>query len=110
MPQTIRDLFASLPGHFNAHAAGGLSASYQFNLSGEQGGQYQLLVRDATCTILEGTHASPDVTLAMTADDCLRVMQGQLDGVAAALSGKVRVEGNLGLAIRLKSLFPTLRP
>ena len=109
-PRTVHELFAGLPDHFDADAAAGLKAAYQFNLSGDQGGRYQLIVRDGTCLIHEGTHLSPDVTLTMTAEDCLLVMNGQLNGVTAALSGRVQVAGDMGLALQLKSIFPTLRP
>ncbi len=108
--QTIQALFASLPGHFAPEAVPGLSATYQFLLSGERGGPYHLIVRDRACSIYEGLHASPDVTLSMSADDCLLIMNGQLNGVTAALSGRVKLDGDLGLAMHLKAIFPTLRP
>ena len=109
-PRTVHEWFAALPDHFNADAAAGLTAAYQFDLSGEQGGRYHLIIRDGTCLIHEGTHRSPDVTLTMTAEDCLLVMHGRLNGVTAALSGRVQVAGDMELALRLKSIFPTLRP
>ena len=107
---TIQALFAGLPDHFDADAAPGLSAIYQFVLEGEQAGAYHVMVRDRACTIREGVHPAPDVTLSMTAEDCLLVMHGRLNGLSAALSGRVRVAGDMGLALRLKSIFPTLRP
>lgn len=109
-PQSVHELFASLPDHFNADAVPDLSAIYQFVLAGDQGGKYHLVVRDRACTIREGVHPAPDVTLSMTAEDCLLVMNGQLNGVTAALSGRVQVAGDMGLALQLKSIFPTLRP
>lgn len=110
MPQTIQNLFASLPSHFNAEAVPGLSATYQFNLSGAQGGHYHVIVRERACSIHEGLHHAPDVTFSMTAEDCLLIMSGKLNGVTAALSGRVTLAGDMALALHLKSIFPTLRP
>ncbi len=110
MSRTIHDLFVSLPSHFNAEAVPGLSATYQFNLSGAEGGAYHVIVRDRACSIHEGLHQAPDVTLSMTAEDCLLIMSGKLNGMTAALSGRVTMIGDMGLALQLKSIFPTLRP
>jgi putative sterol carrier protein len=110
LPRTIQDLFAGLPAHFDAAALPGLSATYQFRLSGEHGRDYHVIVRERTCAIHEGLHRDPDVTLSMSADDCLLIMSGKLNGVTAALSGRVKLDGDLALAMHLKTIFPTLRP
>jgi putative sterol carrier protein len=36
-------------------------------------------------------------------------MKGQLNGPAAAMSGRVKVSGDIGLAMQLKALFPTIK-
>lgn len=107
-PTTIKELFRSLPGHLDTEAAEDLNAVYQFDLSGSQGGQYQLLVRHGTCVVEEGTHASPDVTLSMAGEDCIKVLNGQLSGPAIVMSGRLQISGDVGLAMQLKALFPSL--
>ena len=85
-------------------------AVYQFDLNGADGGQYQLQIRDGACQVSEGTHPDPHVTLAMSGEDCLRVLNGQLSGTMVAMSGRLRISGDMGLALQLASLFPSLRP
>jgi putative sterol carrier protein len=109
-PKTVREFFETLPSRFNADAAEGVAAVYQFDLSGEHGGRYQLHIADRSCRVTPGGHPSPDVTLAMAGEDCLAILEGRLNGVSAYLSGRLRVDGDLGLAMRLASLFPGLRP
>ena len=41
-------------------------------------------------------------------EDCLKVLDGQLDGPGVFMSGRVQVTGDLGLAIQLKALFPSV--
>jgi len=43
-PTSVQEFFRCLPQNFDAEAAEGLAAVYQFDLSGSQGGQYQLTI------------------------------------------------------------------
>jgi putative sterol carrier protein len=109
-PNNVREFFASLPSKLDPDAAEGLDAVYQFDLTGAEGGQYQLQIREGACHITEGTHPDPQVTLSMSGEDCLRVLNGQMSGPAVAMSGRLRIAGDMGLAMQLASLFPSLRP
>ena len=106
-PTTVKELFQALPSKLDKEAAEGLDAVYQFDLSGSQGGQYQLLVKNGACVVKKGTHASPHVTLLVDAEDCVKLMNGQLSGQAMFMSGRLQISGDLGLAMQLKSLFPS---
>jgi putative sterol carrier protein len=107
-PTTVKELFQALPSKLDKEAAEDLDAVYQFDLSGSQGGQYQLLVQNGACVVKEGTHANPHVTLSVDGEDCLKLLNGQLSGQAIFMSGRLQISGDLGLAMQLKSLFPSL--
>ncbi len=103
---SLRSFFQDLPRVLDRQAAEDLDTVYQFDLSGPQGGQFIVTIRDGGCTVEEGTHADPQVVLSMAAEDCMKVLNGQLSGPAVMMSGRLRVSGDLGLALQLKSLFP----
>jgi len=107
-PTNVKEFFQQLPGKLDADAAEDVDAVFQFDLSGTQGGQYVLSIRQGTCQVTEGMHDDPHVTLAMAGEDCMKVLNGQLSGPAAAMSGRIKISGDIGLAMQLKSLFPTL--
>ncbi|THJ22662.1 MAG: SCP2 sterol-binding domain-containing protein [Nitrospira sp. CG24E] len=107
-PTTVKEFFQLLPSQLDSAAAEDLEAIYQFDLSGAQGGQYILSIREGACQVTEGTHADPHVVLSMAGEDCVKVLNGQLSGTVAAMSGRLKVSGDLGLAMQLKALFPTL--
>ena len=107
-PTTVKEFFELLPGQLDSDAAEDLDAVYQFDLSGAQGGQYILTIRDGACQVAEGVHVDPHVVLAMAGEDCIKVLNGQLSGTAAAMSGRLTISGDIGLAMQLKALFPTL--
>jgi len=105
---TAKELIDSLPSKLDKEAAEDLDAVYQFDLRGTQGGQYQLFVQNGTCAVKEGTHADPHVTLSMDAEDCKRLLNGQVSGMSIAMSGRLQIAGDIGLAMQLKSLFPNI--
>lgn len=105
---SIKDFFAQLPAKLDAEAAEDVDAVYQFDLSGAQGGQYTVTIREGACRVNEGTHDDPHVILSMAGEDCLQVLSGQLSGQAAAMSGRIRITGDIALAMQLKTFFPTL--
>ena len=106
--KTVKEVLDSLPSKLDRDAAEDLDAVYQFDLRGNQGGQYHLLVQNGTCIVKDGTHTDPHVTLSMTGEDCIGVLNGQLSGMTMAISGRLQVTGDIGLAMQLKSLFPNI--
>ena len=108
-PTTVKEFFQFLPSRLDSDAAEGLDVVYQFDLSGTQGGQYILTIREGACQVADGVHADPHVVLSMAGEDCIKVLTGQLSGVAVAMSGRLKVSGDIGLAMQLKALFPTIR-
>ena len=107
-PTTVKEFFQLLPSRLDPDAVEDLDAVYQFDLSGAQGGQYILTICEKTCHVVEGMHAAPHVVLSMTGEDCMKVLRGQLSGTAVAMSGRLKISGDIGLAMQLKALFPTI--
>jgi putative sterol carrier protein len=105
---TLKAFFQALPRALDRDAAEDLDAVYQFDLSGPQGGQYVVKIQDGACVVEEGQHPDPHVTLAMAGEDCMKVLNGQLSGPSVLMSGRLRITGDIGLAMQLKALFPTL--
>ena len=107
-PPTVKEFFQLLPGRLDSDAAEDLDAVYQFDLSGAQGGQYILTICEGSCQIVEGLHEAPHVVLSMAGEDCVKILRGQLSGTAVAMSGRLKISGDIGLAMQLKALFPTV--
>jgi putative sterol carrier protein len=41
-------------------------------------------------------------------EDCIRILNGQLSSMTMAMSGRLQITGDIGLAMQLKSLFPNI--
>jgi len=102
----IKDVFTNMPSRFNKAAAKGLKAVYQFDLTGEGGGKYHLSIDNETLEVKEGAHASPNITITMAAKDYLDMVNGKLNPQMAFMSGKLKIAGDMGLAMKMQQLFP----
>ena len=104
-PTSCKEAFDQMPNVFNKEAAKGLDAVYQFDLSGDGGGKWYVTIKNETCDVKEGSHASPNITISMASQDYLDMVSGKANGQMLFMSGKLRIAGDLGLALRMQSLF-----
>ncbi|MGW8319746.1 MAG: SCP2 sterol-binding domain-containing protein [Candidatus Promineifilaceae bacterium] len=102
---TAAKLFEQMPSALNAEKAGDFDATVQFDLSGEDGGQWYVTVANGTCTVNEGTVESPKATIRMDASDYVDMVTGKLDAMTAFIQQKVRVEGDLNTVMKFQTLF-----
>ncbi len=105
MPDTIQEVIQGMPNQFNADAAKGMNAVYQYDITGDGGAQFHTEIKDGTIAVTEGTHASPNITITMVAKDYLDLVNGKLNGQMAFMSGKLKIKGDMSLAMKLQSLF-----
>lgn len=101
---TASELFASLPNRFRSERAGDLRAVYVFELEGEGGGSWTVRVADGALTVEDAPAADADVTVRAKADDWLAIVEGRMDPQLAYLTKRLRVTGNLQLALRLREV------
>ncbi len=101
----VKAIFNAMPGNLNADAAKGMNSVIQFKLSGDGGGDYHVIIKDGACTVAEGAHASPNMTMTLAAQDYVDMINGKLNGQMAFMSGKLKIAGDMGLAMKMQSLF-----
>jgi putative sterol carrier protein len=101
---TASELFASLPERFRSERAGDLRATYVFELDGEGGGTWTARVGDGSLTVEEGSTPEADVTVRAKAEDWMAIVEGRMDPQLAYLTKRLRVTGNLQLALRLREV------
>ena len=102
---TVKETFDNMASRFRAEKAAGVNATIQYDITGEGGGTYHVDVADGKCALKEGPAASPNLTLAMGAQDWLDMTAGKLNGQMAFMSGKLKISGDMGLAMKMQSLF-----
>jgi putative sterol carrier protein len=103
---SVKEYFDTIGNRFVASAAKGVNAVFQFELSGPSGGTFAVVVEETSVKVNEGGVAEPTVVLKMDADDYLKMANGKINGHWAAVTGKLKVSGNMMMAMKMQQLFP----
>ncbi|HJW70647.1 MAG TPA: SCP2 sterol-binding domain-containing protein [Candidatus Binatia bacterium] len=102
---TPQEIFDAMPGQLDENAAKNMNATIQFNLSGDNGGQWYVTIKDGKAEVHKGTAPSANMTMSMAANDYVDMTTGKLNGQMAFMSGKLKISGDMGLAMKMQTLF-----
>ena len=104
---SLQEIFDGMAARANANPAklGTLKATFQFELSGEGGGTWHVRVENGTLTSGQGPAENPGVTLIMAASDYQNMVAGKLNPTSAFMSGKLKIKGDMSLAMKLQTLL-----
>ncbi len=102
---SVSDVFDAMPAAFVADAAAGTEVVFQYNISGDGGGDWFCDIKDGACTVKAGAHEKPTCTLKMSNADFLDLMNGKLAAMQAYTSGKLKIEGDIMKSQLLEKLF-----
>lgn len=105
MPLTVEQLMEKMPGAFQPEKAQGVDAVIQFKFTGEEAGDWNATIRDGQVQVERGTHPAPKMTLTTDSADYVKIFTGELDGMQAFMQGKIKLAGDLNLAMKLMQMF-----
>ena len=86
-----------------AAAGGPVAAVYQFNITGEEGGNW--IVNMGEGTVSEGTDEDAECDITLTAEDFVAMVKGEIAGPQLFMTGRLQVGGNMALAMQLGTLL-----
>ncbi len=82
-----------------------VNAVFQFELTGDDNGVFHVKVEDGKSEVVEATHDTPNITVTTATADLKAMLDGKLSATAAFMTGKLKIKGDISLAIKLQGLL-----
>jgi putative sterol carrier protein len=102
MPGTVQDFFANLASQADPAKIAGMSNSYVFDIDGA--GQWKVDVDDGAVTVTEGG-GDADVVISTSEETFEKIVAGEQNPTSAYMTGKLKIKGDMGAAMKLQKLF-----
>lgn len=104
---TMKEIYSQLSANLKKNAANnkGINGVFQFDISGDDPMAFYFKLDDGAPTISEGTSDSPSITISMAASDFKDMVDGKLNGTMAFMSGKLKIKGDMSLAMKLEGII-----
>ena len=102
----LRILVPELAASLDPSAAGDLEAVIQLDVTDDPDGGYHLLIARGRCAAHKGRHERPDTTLSLDAGELVKLLHQKIDARAAVALGRIVVDGDRSLFVRMGRLFP----
>jgi putative sterol carrier protein len=100
--QAVNDFFAGLSSRVEPGKTAGMNNSYVFDIDGA--GTWTVKVANGGVTVDQGDTGG-DVTISTSAETFEKIVKGEQNPTAAYMSGKLKVKGDMGAAMKLQKLF-----
>ena len=111
IPESAWEAISHMPDVFSAEAARDLRAVIGFVVYGAESFEAYLNIRDGACVLEKQFSGDPDLIIRTPSELWLAIARNEMSGHDAFLARAYTAEGNLGLLIRIKDLFPgQIRP
>jgi len=104
----VRDYFEkTLPANIEADPdkAASIGAVYQFNITGEDAGTWAVDFTADENWVTVGPNADAQCTVIVSGTDFADMISGNLPGPQAFMMGKLKIEGDMGLAMKLGNVL-----
>jgi putative sterol carrier protein len=99
---SVTDFFDTLAGRVDPAKTAGMSNSYVFDIEGA--GTWTVKVADGSVTVDQGDSGG-DCTISASEETFEKVVKGEQNATAAYMSGKLKIKGDMGAAMKLQKLF-----
>ena len=103
--EKFSDFINNMPNQIDLEKTKGIHALLQFTLLGEGSGDWGVTVDDGKVLVVPGQLANPQLIIKASAANALKLMRGELNPVGAFMTGKVKVAGDMALAMKLLDLL-----
>ena len=102
MSETVQEFFNSLETRADPAKTAGMTNSYLFDNEGA--GQWKVDVDNGALSVAEGG-GDADATISTSLETFEKIVAGDLNPTSAYMTGKLKIKGDMGAAMKLQKLF-----
>jgi putative sterol carrier protein len=102
MPESPREFFETLESRVDQAKAAGLNANYRFDIDGA--GSWLVEVDDGKVSVSE-SEGDADTIISTSSETFMKIANGEQNPTSGYMSGKLKVNGDMGQAMKLQKLF-----
>jgi putative sterol carrier protein len=101
--QTPKEFFDEvLPCRFKPDKAKGIDVTARVNLTGSNGGDWTVIIKDQKIVVRNGNEEMPTLTIGMKDSDFVDLVNDKLSAQKAFFTGKIKFKGDMAVALRLR--------
>lgn len=104
---TYAEMFSKVKGMFMDADVSDIQEhlAYQFNITGEAHGIFYVEVKEGKLSVEPYEYFDRDAMFTCSAETLFKIAEGKTDPILAFTLGKLKVEGNIDKALKLKNLI-----
>ena len=102
MADTVQEFFDGLAARADSEKTAGMNNSYLFDIEGA--GQWLVTVNDGAVSVTQGG-GEADTTISTSEETMMAVVRGEQNPTTAYMTGKLKIKGDMGAAMKLQKLF-----
>ena len=100
---SVQEFFEGLPGRVDPERIAGMNNTYVFDIDGA--GTWTVTIADGAITVTEGAGSDADTTFSATEESFEKIVAGEQNPTTAYMTGKLKIKGDMGAAMKLQKLF-----
>ena len=105
MAGTVQEFFETLPSRAVTSKTADMNNSYGFDIEGA--GQWTVTVTDGSVGVHDGLEDGVDCTISASQEIFEKIVAGEQNPTSAYMTGKLKLKGDMGAAMKLQKLFPS---
>ena len=105
MSDSVKELLEAMPAKFDAAAWGDSDAVIGFDVTGDGGGKGTTRIEGGSLSVEDGIPDDATMTITCEAEDMIAMIKGELNGVSAFMAGKLKIDGDMSMAMKLQNLL-----
>ena len=102
--ETVAEFFSGLKDRVDPEKVKDINATYQWDITGDDGGKWNVKLGEGDVEVKEGEATDPNITITVASGDWLDIVNGKLNGQMAFMTGKLKIQGDMALALKLQSI------